>query len=331
MMIPGSKGHAFHVYMKMHDLGTRQNMRKDGIQMVNYLFQELCDMIRYFASCMDDYLYVYDIKDDIYFISEKAVDRFRLPSNCFHDVPEQHRLFVHPDDYEMLIQDLTQISSGAREEHNLHYRWMGKDGAPIWINCRGRLLRDEQEQPAFMVGCINEIGMSQKADNVSGLLGEASFRNRMKRFGTQSIKGFVLRIGIDDFSDINEKFGVEYGDHILKTVASCIDSKLKPHQRAYRMVGDEFLVEDFCGGSEENAIDLYDAIRQELDHCIQMSGYEAVYTISAGSVGSESTRVDGYRELMKYSRFALSEAKKTGKNRACCFSREQYKKFLRKR
>jgi len=37
------------------------------------------------------------------------------------------------------------------------------------------------------------------------------------------VKQFIciifLRIGIDDFSDINERFGVEYGDRILKTVA----------------------------------------------------------------------------------------------------------------
>ena len=61
----------------------------------------------------------------------------------------------------------------------------------------------------FLIGSINEIGQQQKADNISGLLGEASFKSRMKAFGTKSVDGFVLRIGIDDFSDINERFGVE--------------------------------------------------------------------------------------------------------------------------
>ena len=70
------------------------------------------------------------------------------------------------------------------------------------------------------------IGQQQKADNISGLLGEASFKSRMKAFGTKSVDGFVLRIGIDDFSDINERFGVEYGDRILKTVADDISSQL---------------------------------------------------------------------------------------------------------
>lgn len=30
--------------------------------------------------------------------------------------------------------------------------------------------------PIYMIGCVNEIGEKQKADNISGLLGEAGFR-----------------------------------------------------------------------------------------------------------------------------------------------------------
>lgn len=168
----------------------------------------------------------------------------------------------------------------------------------------------------FLIGSINEIGQQQKADNISGLLGEASFKSRMKAFGTKSVDGFVLRIGIDDFSDINERFGVEYGDRILKTVADDISSQLTGNQRAYRMTGDEFLIEDLVesnvfgiGPDENDADELFHRIRKAVDESICKSGYEAVYTISAGIISSENTSVRGYKELMKYSQFALSEAK----------------------
>ncbi len=35
-----------------------------------YTFEQLCEAIRAFSSCMDDYLYVLDLERDTYYISE---------------------------------------------------------------------------------------------------------------------------------------------------------------------------------------------------------------------------------------------------------------------
>ena len=164
---------------------------------------------------------------------------------------EEHRKFVYSEDYDALKVELEEVDRGERDRHNMQYRWLNKECVPVWINCRGKVLRESDGRPHFLIGSINEIGQQQKADNISGLLGEASFKSRMKAFGTKSVDGFVLRIGIDDFSDINERFGVEYGDRILKTVADDISSQLTGNQKAYRMTGDEFLIEDLV---ESNAV-----------------------------------------------------------------------------
>ena len=77
--------------------------------------------------------------------------------------------------------------------------------------------------------------------------------------------GFFLRIGIDDFRDINGDFGMEYGDYILKSTADCIAENIKPSQRLYRILADEFMVVDFSGGDMEAATELYKNIRKSLD------------------------------------------------------------------
>lgn len=64
---------------------------------------------------------------------------------------------------------------------------------------------------------------------------------------------------------------------------------------------------------ENDADELFHRIRKAVDESICKSGYEAVYTISAGIISSENTSVSGYKELMKYSQFALSEAKNAEK------------------
>ena len=47
---------------------------------MNYTFEKLRDIIECFDPCMDNYLYVYDIIQDLYFISERAQKRFALSS-----------------------------------------------------------------------------------------------------------------------------------------------------------------------------------------------------------------------------------------------------------
>lgn len=94
---------------------------------------------------------------------------------------EMHRQVVYPDDLDLLLVELELLSTGRKVFHNLHYRWMGKNHETIWINCRGRVLSDPEDgSPRYLVGCINEIGAKQKADNVSGLLGEYSLKIFMR-------------------------------------------------------------------------------------------------------------------------------------------------------
>lgn len=46
--------------------------------------------------CMNDYIYVFDLKEDYYIISEHAMDRFLLPSDKFYDATKSIRsLCIH--------------------------------------------------------------------------------------------------------------------------------------------------------------------------------------------------------------------------------------------
>ncbi len=301
------------------------------IMMGEDIYEQFKEVIANFASCMDDYLYVYDMKQDRYYISERALQRFQVPENEFRQVNEMHKIFVHEEDFPMLSEDLDKMARGEKEYHNLQYRWLGKKGEPIWINCRGKIIRDEKDRSAFMIGCINEIGKRQKADNISGLLGEAAFQKQLEEFQGNCPDGFLLRIGIDDFRDINEKFGSDYGDFVLRTIAACIEECIGPEQKAYRMSGDEFVVFDFHGGSSEEADELYRCIRTAVDRMIEEHHYEAVYTISSGIVPNRHIYHLGYLGLTKISQFALSQAKCQGKNQSYIFQGEDYTSFLRKR
>ena len=287
-------------------------------------------IVELFNPCMDDYLYVFDLQKDFYKISKHATDRFLLPGETFDNAAKEHHTFVYTEDQSRLDEEFNRIMNGEIVFHNMHYRWLDREGHPVWINCRGRVLNDADGRPHFLVGCINEIGQKQKADNVSGLLGESSLSAYVEQFGEGLPDGFFLRIGIDDFRDINGDFGMEYGDYILKSTADCISANIKPGQKLYRVLADEFMVVDFSGGDMESATELYKAIRKSLDVFIEENGYKSVFTRSAGAVDTAKTS-GTYKNIMKLSEYALNTAKDLGKNRCYIFMKEDYDGFLRKK
>lgn len=288
------------------------------------------NMISILNPCMDDYIYILDFKNDFYCISENALERFPIPGSRMQNATDQFPKFVYADDLDLLNEDIDMILKKEKDFHNLQYRWVDKDGKVIWINCRGRVLKDIEGNPEFLVGCINEIGKKSKADNVSGLLGDISLQNELRTKTKERLGGFILRIGIDNFKEINENKGIGYGDMILRKTAECIQKVASKKQKVYRMVADEFIIIDYKESVEE-AQWLYKRIRERIDMLIEENGYEVFYTISAGIVNLSDITNQSYENLMKLSEFSLSKAKECGKNTYYVYVKGDYHAFLHKK
>lgn len=298
---------------------------------IDYEFYEFRNLIDGFAPCMDDYLYYYDLQKDLYYISPKAMERFALPSNYFSDVIETHKQFVYEEDIDMLATDLEKMVSGESDNHNIVYRWIGKDGQPIWINCCGRALKDREGKPACLVGCVNEIGKTRKADNISGLREAYAVKDTIATFSRVANSGYILHLGIDDFRSINERFGHEYGNSVLKGVANSIVDALNVGEEVYHVSADEFMVISYLTDDEVDGKELYERIRQNVDAFIEKNHYQTVFTISGGILSCKKMSGMEYEELLMLSQFALSRAKLLGKNQVYFFEEEDYEKFLRSR
>lgn len=291
-------------------------------------FKKIIDVLN---PCMDDYLYIMDVQKNCYCISEDAVKRFKLPASQFENANEHINNLVYPEDRQILNSDLDRIVNHGQGFHNLQYRWLGRDDKPLWINCRGRVLFDDKGKAKFLVGCINEIGRKQKADNVTGLLHAENLQMEINGSHDVKLNGFLIRLGIDNFKEINENKGLEYGDMIIARTAECIQSVLLPKQKLYRVVADEYIVLDSENRSVREAIELYHEIQHKINFFIEEKRYEVFYTISAGILDFSQIESHDYHNLMKLAEFALNEAKNRGKNKCYIYDHEDYKAFLHKK
>ena len=272
-----------------------------------------------------------DFRTDFYYIANQALERFCIPKNGFHNVISKHKEFVYAPDYEKLKAEVDDLLETDRCIHSIECRWLDLKKIPIWIHSKGYLVRDDNMKPLYMIGCVNEIGERQKADNVSGLLGESGFREYMNQLDTPLETGYLLRIGIDHFKEINENFGQEYGDFVLKKTAECISGCISEGQKVYKLVADEFLILDVSSDEVKDADKIYDKVREAIDRFIETNEFKVMYTVSGGIVSFAALEGNQYSEALKLTDFALNEAKTLGRNRCYIFDGETYRKFLRKR
>ena len=293
-----------------------------GEQTAEILFQII-------TECMDDYLYIFDLQNNSFEISQSAVKRFHISENVLTDAANEVMKVVYEEDREMLAKHLADICEGRENVHNLHYRWLDKEGRPVWINCRGIVINDQQGKAEYLIGCLNETGNKRRADNVTGLLGGPEFLDYLRAQKDPITKGFFMHIGIDDFGAINSSRGADYGNYILKSVAGCMKECLSDKQRIYHLVADQYVIVDLEASSAEDAVALKEKITDKLHNFIVAEKYEAIFSISIGVVDA-ATFCEGTEECRKKFEFALKQAKSMGKNGFYVFNQDDYEAFLQK-
>ena len=286
-------------------------------------------LLEIITECMDDYLYIFDLQNNTFEISQSAVKRFNISSNVLTDATNEVMKVVYEEDRRMLTKHLADVCAGKEKVHNLHYRWIDKEGMPVWINCRGIVIEDTEGNAEYLIGCLNETGNKRRADNVTGLLGGPEFLAYLQSQREPITKGFFMHIGIDDFGAINGSQGADYGNYILKSVADCMKECLSDKQRIYHLVADQYVIVDLEASLQEEAAKLKSKITDRLHDFIVSEHYEAVFSISVGVVDA-TTFCEGVEECRKKFEFVLKQAKSMGKNGFYIFAQDDYEAFLRK-
>lgn len=235
---------------------------------------------------------------------------------------------VYKEDRTMFAKHMQAVMDGKEKVHDIHYRWLDKNGLPVWVNCRGVVIDDEDGKPGYLVGCLNETGNQRRADNVTGLLGGMEFCAYLRSQKKPVTTGFLMHIGIDDFATVNETHGSNYGDYVLKSVADCMKECLSGNQRLYHLVADQYVIVDLDSTSMDDAIQLKKKIGEKIDEFIISEKYEVVFSASAGVIDA-STVAEGYEECRKKFEFSLKKAKRMGKNNIYFYRQEDYEKFQR--
>jgi len=151
-------------------------------------------------------------------------------------------------------------------------------------------------------------------DNLTGLMNHRAFEKalnseceRALRYGNAFS---LIMIDIDWFKNVNDRYGHQMGDIVLRSISQKIEETVRKSDLAFRYGGEEFMV-IMPHTDITNAFKLADRIKEEIENMEVIPG--AKITVSQGIAQYKDGLLPS--DLVKKADIGLYEAKDKGKNR----------------
>lgn len=304
------------------------------------------DIHRMIAENLTDLVSIINRNGVIQYVtpSFKTVLNYDLPllqkSNFFEK--------IHPDEQNTVRNEiLSYCGRTLKRELKSEFRLLHAEG--YYIDVEANIIgineqsfsKNENEFILVVMRDISERKDVEKAiyqlafhDSLTNLPNRRSFMNKLRsevmdqKFSRSRLSVFF--IDLDNFKSINDQWGHDAGDIVLKEAAKRIRSVIRPTDIAARFGGDEFVIMLKDVQDEEEAITIAQSMLVQLQNPINESGQDYSLTCSIG-VAHYPDHGESPEELIKNADTALYYVKERGKNDFMIFNQLMEHQSLERR
>jgi two-component system cell cycle response regulator len=255
---------------------------------------------------------------------------------------EHHPALVIVD---WIMPDLTgieickHIRSGSQESYTYIIILTGKSEKESVVEGLAAGADDYLTKPFHQEELIARVGVGRRIialqreiENKNTLLRELALtdaltglpnRRAVEDWATRQLSGaarygfpfWVALADLDHFKAVNDTYGHEAGDTVLKTFSEILKRNSRRSDICGRIGGEEFLLV-LTHASEANAEVVIDRVRTELEATsFNFDGKSLTVTGSFGMAGFEGTVAPDFNRLVAQADSALYSAKRQGRNR----------------
>ncbi len=238
--------------------------------------------------------------------------------------------FFHPDDTPRILDCISALENGSNYEMT-EVRIASRRGRYLWCRFRASAGRDDQGKLTKVMGIIINIDAEKQAqralldraerDSLTKLLNKEAARKQAEAYLSQfpdGVRCTMLVIDLDDFKNVNDRYGHLFGDAVLTKTAQAIEKHFQAQDIVARIGGDEFLVL-VRGVADKNLLNsrcksLIDSLRRVFRSIHKQMNLSC-------SIGAALAPDHGknYYDLFEHADQALYRAKAKGKNTLCFY------------
>ena len=173
----------------------------------------------------------------------------------------------------------------------------------------------------------DELHHQAMHDELTGLSNRNSFIHQIKNIisctKNKPESWALVFIDLDDFKLINDNFGHDVGDDVLKIIAHRLVDCLHQNDIVSRLGGDEFTLILKNIENPENITKVMDNLFKALQQPMPLADKEIIMCCSAGILLGDKNITD-YPDALKSADIAMYEAKKAGRNCYKVFDESMY-------
>jgi diguanylate cyclase (GGDEF)-like protein/PAS domain S-box-containing protein len=216
--------------------------------------------------------------------------------------PDLFVRLLHPEDRDRVLAAHSHTHKSL-DPLSVEYRLIARDGRIVWIRDEGVVVCDDDGQPLYLQGYLLDITAEREAqeqlrqlalyDTLTGLANRAFFHEQfqhivsIRKAPEQQIA--LLFLDLNDFKNVNDRWGHEYGDRVLATVGARIHETLRAGDAAARLGGDEFAVVVPFISEPAEAVRVVERLRDAIKTPIELDHAHLTVTASIGiAVGSDA-------------------------------------------
>lgn len=194
------------------------------------------------------------------------------------------------------------------------------------INTHLKLRRKEQE----LTKALNEVVRQQKilkqlsiTDELTGLYNRRHLNTILAQEFQRSLRHdndlSCLMLDLDHFKKVNDQYGHDFGDVVLRTFSSIIQEFIRSSDFAFRFGGEEFLIL-LPETNIEGAMQVGEKIRLRMTQEIIISGdIQTTVMVSIGVASMHHHTPENCERLLALADKALYTAKECGRNQVRFF------------
>ena len=244
---------------------------------------------------------------------------------------------IHNDDFKSFISNLRKAGSTTEASFEIQYRLRTRDDQWVWVLHQGKnIIRSQKENKVdhHLIGTINNFSKQKEEtdklayranfDPLTGLPNRTLLTDRLiqetKRSERNEDSFALFFIDLDDFKSINDTYGHDVGDQLLKGIAQRFEKNRRKSDTFARIGGDEFILMALNITNDSDLRILSKKYMSFFNQPFLINHNKIKIQASIGvavfpEFGSDS------KTLMKMADKAMYQAKKNGKNN-CCFYRK---------
>ncbi|SCK24944.1 PAS domain S-box-containing protein/diguanylate cyclase (GGDEF) domain-containing protein [Vogesella sp. LIG4] len=244
---------------------------------------------------------------------------------------------IHPDDKAYVTEEIQAALRGERT-YAPEFRVIWPDGSVHYIKAVAHTTYDPQGKPLRMVGVNYDLTEQKQIqhkldylafhDQVTDLPNRRLLDERLEQSIAQArperLRIAVLFIDLDKFKAVNDVYGHNTGDWLLKQVANRIGRCLRKTDTVARIGGDEFVVLLQNIDATDAAVGVAEHIRTLLDQPFMMEDGLALNISSSIGVATYPDHAGNAQELLRFGDEAMYKAKKGGRNTVVVFKAENH-------